>query len=235
MKTLFVVLLIAVLSLAQEHAPAAGERPAGERPVGDATGHAQAPIQPSASAEQAHAQVEAKHGEGHEEAPMPNEIWWKWANFAILAGGLGYLIGKNAGPFFRSRTEEIQQGIREAAKVRAEAEARAAEIEGRIGNLAGEVEALRARSKEEIAAEGTRVQAETQAQIAKIQSQAEAEIASAAKNARLELKAYSAQIALDLAERQIKQRLDQKTQEALTDAFVRDLRAEPGEQPGRVQ
>ena len=21
-------------------------------------------------------------------SPMPNEIWWKWANFAVLAGGL---------------------------------------------------------------------------------------------------------------------------------------------------
>ena len=115
---------------------------------------------------------------------MPNEIWWKWANFAVLAGGLGYLIGKNAGPFFRSRTEEIQKGIRDAAEVRAEAEARAAAIESKIGNLSGEIERiLKATSKAEIAAEGARIQAETQAQIAKIQAQAEMEIASATKQA----------------------------------------------------
>src|SRR5262245_21411633 len=110
---------------------------------------------------------------------MQNEIWWKWANFAMLAAGLGFLIAKNAGPFFSSRSEDIQRGIREAAAVRAEAEAKAAEIEKRISNLNAEVEALRKSSHEEIAREGERVSAETAQQIAKIQRQAEADIASA--------------------------------------------------------
>ena len=34
---------------------------------------------------------------------------WKWANFLILAGGLGYLIGKSAPGMFRNRTSEIQK------------------------------------------------------------------------------------------------------------------------------
>jgi F-type H+-transporting ATPase subunit b len=225
-KLLGIALLAAALACAQEHGPA---------PVGDATGHAQAPMQPSTSAGQEHAQAAAKHGEGHEETPMPNEIWWKWANFALLAGGLGYLIGKNAGPFFRARTAEIQQGIQDAAKVRADAEARAAEIEARVANLSGEVEALRLKSKQEISNEGTRVQAETQAQISKIQSRAEAEIASAAKQASSQLKAYSAQLALDLAEKQIRQRLDGQTQSDLTVAFIEDLRNEKPSQVGGVQ
>ena len=203
--------------------------------TGDATGHAQAPMEPSASAGQEHAQAAAKHGEGHEEAQMPNEIWWKWANFALLAGGLGYLIGKNAGPFFRARTAEIQQGISDAAKVRSDAEARAAEIEARVANLAGEVEALRLKSREEIANEGARVQAETATQIAKIQSRAEAEVASAAKQASWQLKAYSAQLALDLAEKQIRQRLDAPTQTQLAGAFIEDLRDEKPAHIGGVQ
>ena len=57
------------------------------------------------------------------------------------------------------------------------------------------------------------MQAETQAQIAKIQAQAEMQIASAAKSAILELKAYSAQLALELAEKQIRERLDPQTQD----------------------
>jgi F0F1-type ATP synthase membrane subunit b/b' len=223
MRTLVgIALLSALIALGQEHAPT---------PTGDATGHAQAPIEPSASAGQEHAQAAAKHGEGHEDAPMPNEIWWKWANFAVLAGGLGYLIGKNAGPFFRARTAQIQQGIQDAAKVRADAEARAGEIEARVANLSGEVEALRLKSREEFTNEGARVQAETQAQIAKIQARAEAEIASSAKHASAQLKAYSAQLALDLAEKQILRRLDPQTQEELTGAFINDLR---NEQPSRV-
>jgi F-type H+-transporting ATPase subunit b len=178
---------------------------------------------PAHSDAQAHAAAAAKHGEGHAEAPMPNEIWWKWANFAILAAGLGWLIGKNAGPFFRSRTEEIQAGIREASAAREEAEARAAAIEKRVANLSAEVETLRQKSREEIAREGERVRAETETHMAKIQAQAEAEIASAAKHATQELKAHAAQLALGMAERQIVSRMNPQSQDELTAAFTKEL------------
>lgn len=181
---------------------------------------------PEVPAGQEHAGETMEHGEAHEDARMPNEIWWKLANFAILAGGLGYLASKYAGPYFRERGEGIRSGIAEAAAIRADAEARAAEIERRIGNLSGELENLRAKSSEEIAAEGARLQAETGTQIAKIQARAEMEIASAGKNARLELKAYSAQLALETAERQIRQEMNPATQNELADAFIHDLRGE---------
>ena len=171
-----------------------------------------------------HAKEAVEHGEAHEDARLPNEIWWKWANFAILAAGLGFLIAKYAGPFFRTRTEEIQQGISDAAAIRAEAEARAAEIERRIANLNGEVEALRQKSREEIAREGERVSMETAQQIAKIQRQAEADIASAAKNASHELKAYSAELAVNMAAQQIQQRMTQQSQDQIADAFIDDIR-----------
>jgi len=202
-----------------------GQQP--HEPAGGASGHVQK-VAPE------HAET-AKHGEEHEEAPMPNEIWWKLANFAVLIAGLGYLANKHAGPYLRSRTQEIQKGIRDAAQVRAEAESRAAAIESRIGNLSGEIENLRLNSKEEIAAEGARLQAETEAQIRKVQAQAEMEIASAAKNASLELKAYSAQLALELAEKQIRRRLDPAAQEELVDGFVSDIRGEKQAQVERVQ
>jgi F0F1-type ATP synthase membrane subunit b/b' len=208
-----------------------------QEPTGDATGHVKGPVQPSVSAEQEHAQQEAKHGEAHpeEEKPMENEIWWKWANFAVLAAGLGYLISKTAGPYLRSRGTEIQKGITEAAQVRAEAEARAAAIESKIGNLSGEIDTIKAASKAEIEAEGVRMRSETEAQIAKLQAQAEMQIASAAKTATLDLKAYSAQLAVELAEKQIRQRLDGPTQEQLANAFVNDLRQEKSPQGERVQ
>ena len=193
------------------------------------SGDAQAPhggaeaVHPGGTAS-THAEAAAKHGEGHEQKTMPNEIWWKWANFALLAGLLGWLISKNAGPFFRSRSEAIASGIAEAAKTRQEAEARAAEIENRVSNLSAEVEQLRQRSREEIAREGERVRAETEASIRKVQAQAEAEIASAAKHATHDLKAYSAQLAMQLAEQQIRNRMTPGTQEQITSVFVDELR-----------
>jgi F-type H+-transporting ATPase subunit b len=171
-----------------------------------------------------HAEATAKHGEGHEENRMANEIWWKWANFAILAAVLGWLLKKNAGPFFIARTQAIQTGIAEATRTREEAEARASEIELRVSNLSDEVQTLRQRSGEEIAREGERVRAETEAQIRKVQKRAENEIASAAKHASAELKAYAAQLALTMAEQQVKDRLTPQTQDQLVDGFSAELR-----------
>lgn len=199
-RTLLVAVLAAAPMLAQEH---------GAAPAHDGPEHAKAAVE---------------HGKGHEEAPMPNEIWWKWANFVLLIAGLGYLIGKNAGPFFRARTEEIQRGIREASAVRAEAEQRAAEIERRIGNLASEVQSLKEKSHEEIAREGERVRAETAQQIAKIQKQAEAEIASAAKHATQDLKAYAASLAVNIAAQDLQSRMRAEDQEQLANEFIHEIR-----------
>ena len=175
-----------------------------------------------------HARSAVQHGEGEAEHAMPNEIWWKFANFVILVGGLGYLLAKNAGPFFRARTASIQQGITEAAQVKAEAEARAKEIETRVTHLSADVHTMKQQSREEMAAENARLQAETERQLAKIHSQAQAEIASAAKLASAELQAFSAQLALELAETQIQARMNPELQHALADAFVQDLRSKPG-------
>ena len=180
--------------------------------------------QPESRGEQ-HAEAAAKQGEGHEEAELPNEVWWKWANFAILAIALGYLISKYAGPFFQTRSESIQRGIEEATRTRQEAEARAAEIERRVANLSAEIEHIRTQSREEMAREGERLRAEAEAQVRKIQAQAEAEIASAAKHATHDLKAYSARLAVELAEKQLQGRLTQPAQDQLADNFVSELRA----------
>ena len=145
-----------------------------------------------------------------------------------MVGGLGYLISKKAPEFFRSRTEEIQRGIAESARVRQQAEARAAEIEQRVSNLAAEVEQMRARSREEIARESERIRLETEAAMRKIQAQSRAEIESAVKHAAHDLKAWSAQLALEMAEQQIRSRMSQPEQDQLATAFVSELRQKAG-------
>ena len=167
-----------------------------------------------------------EHAESAEQNEMPNEIWWKWANFGILVIVLGYLVSKNAGPFFTSRSAEIQKGITDAAAVKAEAEARAKSIETRVSNLGAEVEALRKSSQEEIAKEGSRISAETTHTIAKMLAQAEQEIVTAGKNASLDLKAQAAELAMGIAEQEIRGRLTAQTQDGLVNSFVQDLKQE---------
>ena len=149
---------------------------------------------------------------------------WKWANFLVLAGALGYLIGKQGGPFFAARSVKIRKDIVDAGEVRAQAETRAAEVDRRLANLEAEIALLRAASGKEEEAEAGRAGRHTAAEIAKTQAHAEEEIAAAGKAARLELKRYCADLAVGLAEQKIRARMTPETQDGLVRGFVRDLK-----------
>jgi F-type H+-transporting ATPase subunit b len=158
----------------------------------------------------------------------PSMTGWKWANFALLAGGLGYLIAKKAPAFFQGRTAEIRKGIADAAKLKADADARAAGIEKKMAELGVEIEALRAAARKESEAENERLREETARQFAKIQAQAEREIASAAKAARMELKTQAAELAIGLAEKQLLGRITAQAGRGLVAGFVQDLERQAG-------
>lgn len=148
---------------------------------------------------------------------------WKWANFAVLAAGLGYLVMKNAGPFFSARSQQIRKEMVEAQEARQQAEARAAEVDRRLASLENEIAELRDESHREAQSETERLSRHTAAELAKIQAHAEQEIASAGKAARMDLKRYSAQLAIELAGQRIQARMTPETQEALVRGFARDL------------
>jgi F0F1-type ATP synthase membrane subunit b/b' len=201
-----------------------GEGAAHQPEGGEAAGHGVSTSTQAGTHGAAAGGASGEHGSGGGHAANPNEIWWKWANFGLLAVGIGYLIGKNAGPFFAARTQSIQQGIREAAAVKEAAEAKAADIERRVANLGQEIEALRAQSKQEIATEGARIRTETEQMLAKVQANADAEIASATKNAKQELRAYSAELAVELAAQQVARNMSPAAQDQLVSGFVQDLK-----------
>lgn len=148
---------------------------------------------------------------------------WKWANFVILAGILGWMIAKKAPAFFESRTAEIQHGIAEATKARQDAEARAAAMEARMSSLQAEIERVRADAKTEMTREMERIAKETERNIARIQAHAEQEVASAAKHAEKDLRSFTAQLAIELAEQRIRARMSTGTQDALENAFLREI------------
>jgi F-type H+-transporting ATPase subunit b len=192
---MLLAVLLAFVSLGQEHAPAAGDQ------------------SPSVAQKVEHV---AEEGEGNLEI-------WKWANFFILAGILGWLIAKNAPAFFRSRTEEIQRGIAEAARIREDALARAAKMEARMASLQSEIEHLRADSKADMARETARLRSETETHLARIQTRGEQQIESVVKHAQRDLRIHSAQLALQLAEQRIRARMSGETQNALFDGFLKHL------------
>lgn len=172
------------------------------------------------------AEHEAGRGTEHsEEAGGEIEVSpvLKWANFALLAVGLGYLMAKFLPPAFAKRTAEIQKDIKEAQALKQDAERRAAEVEARVARLGADIEKFRVESAQTMAQEGERIRQETTAQIKRIEQQAALEIESAGKTARRELRQYSAELALKLAEERLRSRLDNASESALVDNFVAEL------------
>ena len=156
-----------------------------------------------------------------------HELALKWANFLVLAAGLGYLTKKHAGPFFTARAKRIRQEIMDAQEVRQDAERRVAEVERRLASLENEVAALRADSQKEAEAERLRMSRQTSLEIAKIRAQSEQEIVGAGKAARAQLKQYSAEVAIHLAEQQLRARMNPETQGALVRGFVHNISPPP--------
>jgi len=148
---------------------------------------------------------------------------WKWANFAVLVAGLGYLAARHGGPFFAARSLQIRAELDDAELVRKEAQQRADAVSRRIANLESEIAALRQQSKAEADAEAERMAQHTAAEIAKIRAQLTAEIAAAGKAARMDLKRYSAHLAVGLAEQKVRARMNEQSQEALVRGFVQRL------------
>ena len=152
-------------------------------------------------------------------------IGWvfRWLQFAILFGGLGYLIWKKAPAFFRARAETIVAAITEAAKVKEEAERRLREAEDKLARLDQELAALREAAQRDAAAEAERIREATRAEAAKIERAAQMEIEATERAARIELKAMAARLAIDRAEALIRRQMTPQTESALVRAFVEGI------------
>lgn len=163
----------------------------------------------------------AEHGGGAEHAEP--SIWWKWANFVLLAAFIAHMARKHLPPWFQSRTDEIQAGLKEAARMRETAERQVAEIEKRVANLQSEIANLKAEARKEMEAEAARIKNDTANTIARLESQAQFDIASATKLAATALKQKAAQLAVEIAAGDIRQRMTPAAQEQLVSSFVNQL------------
>jgi F-type H+-transporting ATPase subunit b len=142
-------------------------------------------------------------------------------NFAVVFVAVVWVLRKNLPGIFKRRTDAIQQSIEEARKTSEEARRRLAEVEGRLARLDVEITEMRREAEENARAQDKRIQLETEEEGRRIVKAAEQEIAIAANAARRELKVYAAELAVDLAEKNIK--VGKDTDQALVREFTSQL------------
>jgi len=151
-------------------------------------------------------------------------------NFVVIAVVVVWAARKYLPAMFSARTAAIQKAMQEAQKASEEARRRLAEIESRLMRLDGEIGMMRDAAEKEAGAEEARIQAAAQEDARKMVESAQLEIASAAKTARRELTAYAADLAVGLAQKQI--RVDAATDHALVRKFAGELGTSGGSAQG---
>lgn len=166
----------------------------------------------------------ASEAEGeHTQEGAGKELLFKWLNFILVFGALGYLLRKPAQKFFRGQRAAIRTAIQDAREARQQSQARLQEVEQRLARLEQEVEAMRKEAAANAAAEKQRIHEAAQREAERILATTRAEMDSTTRAARLELRAYTARLAVNLAEQSIQKRLTPETHAALFQASVGDF------------
>ena len=169
----------------------------------------------------------ASEAAGHGEAAHFTWRDWFWPviNFSVLVFVLFFFGRKPLSDFFKGRTEMIERSIKEATEAKELAQKTLAEVKKRLENTDAEIKEIiedtrrsGEKEKEALIAEGERMKA-------KIIEQAKANIDFELQKAKEQIKSDAARMALELAEKQIKEKLGQKEQDALTDDYIKRLEA----------
>ena len=163
----------------------------------------------------------SQHGRGHAESPLT--AVWKWGNFLILFGGLGWYLRQPLREFLESRSRSIEEGLASGRLARESALKQMSEIENRMAHLDEEVHALRAQAVNEAEEERVRILESAKMEAQKILEVAHREIEGLKKSARLELKAHVAELAVKLAEERLQNSIGPEENKRLALRFLDSL------------
>lgn len=171
-----------------------------------------------------------EHAEGEEEH---HSVWagllWPTANFAILVGGLWYLLAAPISTYLKDRHTAIRKDLVEAATMSATAQTQLAELDRKLQALPGEIEALRQRGSEEIAAEEARIAKLAAAERERLLEQTRREIDLQLRLAKRDLVEHTADLAVQLAAARIQQHMTPADQDRIVERYLDNVQTERAE------
>jgi F-type H+-transporting ATPase subunit b len=144
----------------------------------------------------------------------------KVINFLVLFGGLVYLLRKPLGNFLQRRADLLQSSMQEAKDTRQKAELKLNEVESRLEKLDEEVKKIRQAAENEGADLHKSIVQETNRETGRLRDLARQEIERIAKAGVLEIREHMANLATDLARRNISVRMTGEYQSSLIDRSI---------------
>lgn len=204
----------------------------------------------------------AEHGEGHGHVPTFHDINWYYGflgekdgvepsllwrpegmpvpfgalalNAAILYFLLFKYGRKPVGDSLRQRKLGIMKGIEDAAKMKAQAEARLAEYEKKLDEVDQEVERIRREMKEAGEAERARILSEAKERRARLERDARTLIEQELKAARENLVRDTVRAAVKSAEVSLTSRIGDADQQRLAQEYLASIKASGSALRGRL-
>lgn len=173
--------------------------------------------------------IPALAAEGAEPDPADSTagLIFRWLNFLLVFGGIGYLIAKNGGSFFRGNAQAIAASIHEGTAAKEEAQRQLREVDAKIAHLDREVDELREAARRDSTIEAERLNASGLAEIEKIRMAARVELAAAERAAQHELREIASSMAVQRAGELLNSRMNVETRAKLFRSFLDDLGRRP--------
>lgn len=188
---------------------------------------------PVALAQDAHDQEataqDAEHGEEHAGAAHGEhgvnwlEIIAGFVNLAVLLGILVYLARKPTRAFLVSRRAAVVDGLAEAQKMKAAAEAKYKEYQSRLAHLDEELETIKSEIIASGEAERERIVAEAERKGARMRRETEFLIEQQLKQLRIDLTKETVEAAMVAAEKVLRERATSDDQQRLAKAYLTKL------------
>ena len=167
--------------------------------------------------------VLAAEGAEPDPADTAAGLIFRWLNFLIVFGGIGYLIAKYGGDFFRANAKEIAATILQSTEAKEEAHRQLSEIEAKIAGLNREVAEMRQQAEGNWAAEAERLRTSGLAEIEKIKQAATAELAASERAAQQQLREIAATLAVQNAAALVGSRMNGAIRGKIFQTFLVDL------------
>lgn len=162
-----------------------------------------------------------EHGGGHEvEMPTKMEWFWRVLNFGIIFAALTYFIAKPLKSFLRKRVEDIEAALSEARIAREESLKRLADVEARLKDKDRELAALVSVAEENGRKEKEILISEAGKVGADIVASAKENIGAELVKAKEELRREAALMAIELAEKMVRENIKKEDQVRLLDEYM---------------
>jgi F-type H+-transporting ATPase subunit b len=145
---------------------------------------------------------------------------WKIINFGILAFILFKYGRKPLQSFLKQRAELIEKTLKEAREAKEAAEKALLKVEERLKTKDKEIEEILSLTKRSGEVERENLMEQGDRLKEKILEQAKANIAYELKHAKEAIKAEAAEVAIELAEKKLKEKLTKEEQERLLDESI---------------